>query len=407
MASSPNRKRIMSTDINFDGFDKLGLTLREVAPHLRYMIVDEVLHRKRSQPLARVNFTALDLAPYLAGPAEPSPDEEEDISDDPTEEGEHEELGDLAEATTPPPDELTQLREASVRWMRHVARETMGNRAACTFKVWFYTMKGEYLGSSRFFAENNGYRPPVIAPPATESATPTPAPAPASASAPPSAQLPVLAAPQLPAVPQPPPPPPPVFEVTQQGPAVALALGADGRGQLVYLDPESIPEARVWRALGRATEDFLGTVGRAFNGIVDLQAKTVNHQAVQLDKSQALVESLATQLLAARRLQAGDEADQKADERQIRVREELGKTFLNELGSLGRVLASSKLGMSPELAELGDLIATSPELTEALRDPSVRALLKEEATRKELAKLLTLAAKQPKPSGESTPPQAA
>ena len=175
MASSPNRKRIMSTDINFDGFDKLGLTLREVAPQLRYMIVDEVLHRKRSQPLARVNFTALDLAPYLTGPAEPSPDEEEDISDDPTEEGEHEELGDLAAATTPPPDELTQLREASIRWMRHVARETMGNRAACTFKVWFYTIKGEYLGSSRFFAENNGYRPPVIAPPATESAAPTPA----------------------------------------------------------------------------------------------------------------------------------------------------------------------------------------------------------------------------------------
>ena len=82
--------------------------------------------------------------------------------------------------------------------------------------------------------------------------------------------------------------------------------------------------ARVWRALGQATEEFLGTVGRAFSGIVDLQAKTVNHQSEQLDKSQALVQSLATQLLAARRLKESDEAEQKVDERQLRVREELG-----------------------------------------------------------------------------------
>ena len=391
----------MSTDILFDGFDTLVPILRKVAPQLRYIIVDEVLHRKRTQQVARINFSPLDLAPYLAEAIEPAEDaEEEDISDEPTEEAQDgDELGDLAEASAAEPsDEVSRLCQASVTWMRHVARELMANRAACTFKVWFHTLKGDYLGSARFFAENSSYRPPVITPPG--------APATPAAPEPQAPQLPVVASPQLPALPalQVPPPPPPVFEVTQPGPAVALALGADGRGQLVYLDPKTIPEARVWRALGQATEEFLGTVGRAFSGIVDLQAKTVNHQSEQLDKSQALVQSLATQLLAARRLKESDEAEQKVDERQLRVREELGKTFLSELGSLGRVLATSKLGMAPELAELGDIVATSPELAEAIRDPDVRAMLKDDKTRKELAQLLVLASKRP---GGDTPPKAA
>ena len=196
------------------------------------------------------------------------------------------------------------------------------------------------------------------------------------------------------------------MDFPRRTPAVAIALSGGGEGQLIYLDPDTIPEARVWRALGRATEEFLGTVGKTYSGIIDLQARTVHHQAEQLDKSQQLVENLASQLLAARQVKESDEAEQKVDERQLRIREELGKTFLSELGSLGRVLASSKLGMAPELVELGDLISTSPELAEALRDPQVRALLKDEKTRKELAQLLVLASKRTQGEG-GAPPRAA
>ena len=229
---------------------------------------------------------------------------------------------------------------------------------------------------------------------------------------PPPAQLPAVVPPPpvqpqpvqilLPAPPPPAPSPPP-----RNTPAVAIALGSEGGGQLIYLDPDTIPEARVWRALGRATEDFLGTVGRTFSGIIDLQTRTVEHQATQLDKSQALVENLAGQLLAARQVQRTDEVEQQVDERQLKVREELGKTFLSELGSLGRVLASSKLGVTPELVELGDIVSASPELAEAVRDPSVRALLKDEKTTRELAQLLRLAAHKSNGGGNNTPPQAA
>lgn len=84
------------------------------------------------------------------------------------------------------------------------------------------------------------------------------------------------------------------------------------------------------------------------------------------------------------------------------MREELGKTFLSELGTLGRVLLTSRAGLAPELAELGDLVASSPELAEALRDPDVRAMLQDEGTRKELAQLLRLASR--RSSGEGSPP---
>ncbi|MBK6580187.1 MAG: hypothetical protein IPG17_29265 [Sandaracinaceae bacterium] len=114
----------MSTDILFDGFDKLTLMLRKLAPQLRYIIVDEVLHRKRSQFLARVNFSALDLAPYLTESAEPPVDEDEDISDDPTEDQDDDELGDLAEAAAAPPTDKVAAKpcEPSVRGMGDVAR---------------------------------------------------------------------------------------------------------------------------------------------------------------------------------------------------------------------------------------------------------------------------------------------
>lgn len=98
------------------------------------------------------------------------------------------------------------------------------------------------------------------------------------------------------------------------------------------------------------------------------------------------------------------------------MREELGRQFISELGTLGRVVASAKLGLSPELVELFETVNASPELLDALRSPDVRRLLKDEKTRKELAELLKMAAaaptetppaNNPSPSPEEELPKAA
>ena len=82
--------------------------------------------------------------------------------------------------------------------------------------------------------------------------------------------------------------------------------------------------------------------------------------------------------------------------RRAPAREDLGKTFIAELGGLGRATAASKLGVSPELAELAD----------AIKSPAVRQMLHDEKTRKELAQQLTLAAQAAEgaPANAQTPP---
>ena len=89
------------------------------------------------------------------------------------------------------------------------------------------------------------------------------------------------------------------------------------------------------------------------------------------------------------------------------MREELGRQFISELGTLGRVVASAKLGLSPELVDLFETVNASPELLDALRSPDVRRLLKDEKTRKELAELLKMAAAstaEAPPANNPTPP---
>ncbi len=481
----------MNDDILIPDIDKIEGKLLEHAEELDYLILDEVIHRQRRLPIARVQFAPIDLIDFLDLVDEGENDEddddedegddddderdgdeleeeerEEDISDqptvertaarasEPTEATARSGLAEAAQANKGVDPHTRRLCGAVLLWIQHEVRRFVRNRPICTFRLRMYKPKGVHIASRNFKVENPSYCPPhadepegtaaqtapTSTPAASAPATPAPssqvappplvapnatpgpgpvaipfAPAPAPAPVVPSSQLPVLAQPQQPLVvhappvqvimPAPPPPAPPV--PARNTPAVAIALGGDGHGQLIYLDPDTIPEARVWRALGHATEEFLGTVGRTYAGIIDLQARTVTHQAAQLDKSQALVENLAGQLLAARQVQRTDEAEQQVDERQLRVREELGKTFLSELGSLGRVLATSKLGVTPELVELGDIVSSSPELAEAVRDPNVRALLKDEKTTRELAQLLRLAAKKSNSDGGGTPPKAA
>lgn len=411
----------MQDGIVFEGLDLLLNVLVRHAPNLDYVSLDEVIHRQKRVQAARITFSPIDLSDYLDDldeepESDPADDDDEDIDDEPTQEstrGQTEPTTPLGAASSPEPhndtpepdDDTLRLCRAVLLWVQDEARTVMKGRPYCAFRLRLHGPKGGYMETQQFRAENTDYRPPRTQQaerPVTPPEPPPPAPQP------PAPQLPAVVPPQ-PLVVQAPPaqvlvPSPPPPEPVRRTPAVAIALSGGGEGQLIYLDPDTIPEARVWRALGQATEEFLGRVGASYGNIIELQARTVTHQAEQLDKSQALVENLARQLLAARQVQETDQAGLKADEQQLRIREELGKTFLNELGSLGRVLASSKLGVPPELAELGDIVATSPELAEAIRDPQVRTMLKDEKTRKELAQLLLLASK--RPSG-SPPPQAA
>lgn len=127
----------------------------------------------------------------------------------------------------------------------------------------------------------------------------------------------------------------------------------------------------------------------------------------QNQRLQRLVEELSGDLIQVKIGAYEVESGRRTDDGEAKVREELGRQFISELGTLGRVVASAKLGLSPELVDLFETVNASPELLDALRSPDVRRLLKDEKTRKELAELLKMAAAstaEAPPANNPTPP---
>lgn len=392
----------MKDDLIIERLDALRALVVRHGEDLGYVVIDEVVSRTKRRAVVRMDLTPEALADWLEEdelPAEldrgEAPEEGDDESDD--------EPDDEIPGEAKLNEENRALCRALLRWLPAELESQLGDRPKQTFKLSLYQPKGDYLESKNVRVWRR-VAPPPPTEPRHEASLP-----PLVPTAAPSLSLPALTTPPAPSAPPTAAPvatPAAAPVSAPAAPVFAIALGGDGRGQLVFLDPDTIPEARVWRALGRATEELLVTVGRTYSGIIELQARTVLHQSEQLDRSQRLVETLTGRLLEARHVQAHEDAETRVDESQLRVREELGKTFLSELGTLGRVLVTSRAGVAPELAELSELVGGSPELSEAMRDPSVRAMLKDEGTRKELAQLLRIAAR--RGSGEDgDTPQAA
>jgi len=164
---------------------------------------------------------------------------------------------------------------------------------------------------------------------------------------------------------------------------------------------DGAPEGRAWRALGDGYAHLAALFQQSYAHLAGLQNTTIGNQNAQILRLQRVLEEVAGELI---KLKVGlHEVDSthRSEDGEARIREELGKQFISELGTFGRVLAGSKLGLAPELVELSEIVSASPELAEALKTPEVKKMLRDEATRKELAALLQFAAR-----GGATPPPA-
>ena len=156
---------------------------------------------------------------------------------------------------------------------------------------------------------------------------------------------------------------------------------------------DAAPEGRTWRALGDGYTHLIALLQQSYAHLAGLQNTTIGNQNAQILRLQRVLEELTGELI---KLKIGlHEVDttHRVEDGEGRIREELGKQFISELGTFGRVLAASKLGMAPELVELSEIVGASPELADALKNPEVRKMLRDENTRKELAALLTMAAR--------------
>ncbi len=266
------------------------------------------------------------------------------------------EFGELAQAVDLDDPSGEDLARAASRWLRQVAASNMAGRGTAKFKVCLWRPKGDaLLHSARFVARNplhmereEGEDYPLVAAPSPTVLPPTPLP--------------------------------------------AVIVG---------------PEERVWTALGDGYTRLISLAQNTYSHIAGLQNRTIVVLNGQNQRLQGVVEELSGDLIQLKIGAYEVESGRRTDDGETKVREELGRQFISELGTLGRVVASAKLGLSPEMVDLFETVNASPELLETLRSPEVRKLLKDEKTRKELAELLKMAASataDPPVANDSPPP---
>lgn len=341
-------------NLEFAGLERLDNLILKLREDIGYVSVEEVLTRNKNDMVGRAEFSVTEIGAFLG----PEPGKETSLEDGPLA------LGDLAAATTGPTAE--DLAVAMTRWVRHTMALNMAGCPRRVFKVSIWRPKGEgQYTSGRVtctdpdFDSNDDL----------------------------GADEPVRGG-ELVALPVPVAPPPATVVVPQP---------------LFHAD--YLPEARPWRALSEGYTALIGLLQTGYNHLASLQNQTINSQNQQNIRLQRVMEAMAGELVNLRMGISEADGSRRVDEGENKVREELGKQFISELGGLGRTIAASKFGMAPELAELADIVNASPELMEAMRSPEVRKILRDENTRKELAALLTMAAKgAAPPAATPTPP---
>jgi hypothetical protein len=148
----------------------------------------------------------------------------------------------------------------------------------------------------------------------------------------------------------------------------------------------------VWGALGAGHAQLIELTQKTYGHLATLQNLTINNQNTQILRMSKVIEDMAGERVKLIAGVAQEAETRRTEGEESRVREELGKHFISEVGTFGRVIAQAKFGMSPELVEIAELVSGTPELMETMKRPEVRALLRDEKNRKELAQMLALAA---------------
>ncbi|MCK6529712.1 hypothetical protein L6R50_19875 [Myxococcota bacterium] len=147
------------------------------------------------------------------------------------------------------------------------------------------------------------------------------------------------------------------------------------------------------KALGDGYAQFMklvmGTVGQ-FQG---LNNSMHARQHRQLREAQDQVEQLVASILEFRAAQVEAQEQRKADEHQSDARTELARQAIKQLGDAAQAFVLAR-GLPPDLAEVFGALGTSPELMATLREPTVRALMKDPDNLRGLAAMLRAAGAQ-------------
>ena len=153
----------------------------------------------------------------------------------------------------------------------------------------------------------------------------------------------------------------------------------------------------------KALGDYYAQWGQIVLGSVG-QLQGVNNSMLarlhrQLQESRGQVDELVASILEYRHNEVEAYERRRLEERAGDTRSELARDALQQLGTAATAFLAGR-ALPPDLLETFGAISASPELTEALRDPRVRALMKEPDNLRGLAAMLHAAGHQAQAAGQ-------
>lgn len=336
-------------DVTLTGLELTERIMRDSGDDIAYIALSEITDRNRSVGAARVDFGAVGLGPWLKRPVGASEDEDPEEEDDPEDDdGGDEDEPDLGNALADGLVSPRELASAAMRWTQETVAALMAGRTHGKFKINLWSPSGKTLiHSARFEAKNPGARRR----PADEEA---------EVEAERSSVVPMPTRPDLAPTVHPPTP--------RSGPP--------------------IPEERVWQALGDGYTQLIALTQSTYAHIAKLQAAEIQSLFAQNKRLSDTVEAVSEDLRAVHIGTAQAERDEVTEATAAKVREELGKQFIDQLGAGVRAYIASKAALPPELMDVVGTLSQSPDLMDALRDPDVQHVIRQPEITQTLAATL-------------------
>jgi len=339
----------------FEGLEPIEQRFLRRVAGASYLVIKDRSERNHEETLDRLDLTDEELDPYLDHPFglaplaqadddgwddEPDEDEDED-DDDPDEDDDDEEPSRSFIGGSEPLTDAEKIR-AAFRWVRECAiRNTVGDRST-RFRVKLYGPKGvNCLATGQFVCRNDAYDLDDAVMPKLEIPAPT------------------------------------FDEAARAGSVKGLKALGDYYAQ--------------WGQI------VLGSVGQ-LQGVNNAMLARLHRQ---LQESRGQVDQLVASILEFRVKELEMAEERAADERDGDARTTLAREALGQLGTAASAFLAGR-GMTPEMIDVFGQIGGSPELMAALKDASVRDLMKDPDNLKALAEMLRQAGEQARAAREAT-----
>ena len=368
---------MLADAFSFEGLEPIETRIIKLAPKLGYLILTDRTARTTEDRVGRFDCDEGSAEPYLAdalgheghGSSDESspPSEDEDPEEDDSGEEEPSESADDDEGDPGWPIEFEddpverahptgplterQIARAACRWMRDcAARNTVGDPMR-RFRVRIYGPKAtEKLDSGSFVCRNQEYADEVD------------------------------------------------------------VEAADAAVRELRIPPPSFDQSAKDSTLKgiKALGDYYAQWGQIVLGSVG-QLQGVNNSMLarlhrQLQESRGQVDELVASILEYRHNEVETAERRRLEERAGDTRTELARDALQQLGTAASAYLTGR-AVPPDLLETFGAITASSELTEALRDPSVRALMNEPDNLRGLAAMLQAAGQQAQASRQGAQQQ--